>query len=647
MNSILKNEVNSNIKDLIRISNNFIYILKYLKGDFKVNPESEYDKDKLNSYLLESEDSLNKLSEICEELSKEEVKYMEHVSEKLSNINWTILYEFNESADLIRKVVGSESTLEEIEETKVKKISNHFISIHKEITNRIDSISLFTKIYKVQNNIVIVGPNGSGKSNFARNLKGLLSNDITIISAQRLLYYKPPTEIHIQHSYSERIREFQEKTKLSKDNDYLSLAFEDFTLLLLALFEEKRNNVYDFYYKKEYHQSKIDRVIEIWQELCPDKTMIQSREYELSIESKGGQKYDFNMLSDGEKAIFYYIGHTLLAKESSYILIDEPENHLHLSGCIKLWDLLEVERNDCKFIYITHNLEFASSRKDKTLIWNETYKPPYDWKFEIIEKDEDLPEKYLIEMLGSRKKIIFCEGNQRNSLDYQIYQSLFPNFHIIPVEGHEQVKNYVRASKKNKFLINCDVKGIIDGDSWNDHAKNKYKKENIHILPFNEIENLICSESVLQAAIDMFEAEDNAFEKFKEHFFKNILKNNDKLSLRYTRNSFNNYVKSNALKNNKSIDGLIAEMEQQFTPEKIKEIYGDRKTYIENLVTDKKFNELMKVNDLKEGLIDIARKYIVSDYENKIKRSIQKGRKKILNAVIHELGEFYTDITSN
>lgn len=215
------------------------------------------------------------------------------------------------------------------------------------------------------------------------------------------------------------------------------------------------------------------------------------------------------------------------------------------------------------------------------------------------------------------------------------------------MEGHEQVKNYVRASKKNKFLINCDVKGIIDGDSWNDHAKNKYKKENIHILPFNEIENLICSESVLQAAIDMFEAEDNAFEKFKEHFFKNILKNNDKLSLRYTRNSFNNYVKSNALKNNKSIDGLIAEMEQQFTPEKIKEIYGDRKTYIENLVTDKKFNELMKVNDLKEGLIDIARKYIVSDYENKIKRSIQKGRKKILNAVIHELGEFYTDITSN
>lgn len=77
-----------------------------------------------------------------------------------------------------------------------------------------------------------------------------------------------------------------------------------------------------------------------------------------------GNNYDFSHLSDGEKAIFYYIAHVLLAKYNSFIIIDEPENHLHLSIITKLWDTLERERSDCQFIYLTHNLDFASSRID-------------------------------------------------------------------------------------------------------------------------------------------------------------------------------------------------------------------------------------------------------------------------------------------
>ena len=36
-------------------------------------------------------------------------------------------------------------------------------------------------------------------------------------------------------------------------------------------------------------------------------------------------------MSDGERAIFYFIGEVLCAKENSLIIIDEPENHLHKS----------------------------------------------------------------------------------------------------------------------------------------------------------------------------------------------------------------------------------------------------------------------------------------------------------------------------
>lgn len=77
-----------------------------------------------------------------------------------------------------------------------------------------------------------------------------------------------------------------------------------------------------------------------------------------------GSKYPFMSLSDGEKAVFYYIAHILLAKDNSYIIVDEPENHLHLALIMKLWDALELVRSDCQFIYLTHNLEFAASRNN-------------------------------------------------------------------------------------------------------------------------------------------------------------------------------------------------------------------------------------------------------------------------------------------
>ena len=143
--------------------------------------------------------------------------------------------------------------------------------------------------------------------------------------------------------------------------------------------------------------SFLSKTIELWNKIIEHRSLINSRTG-LFVTGQNIKPYDFNQLSDGEKAVFYYIGHVLLAPHNSYIIVDEPENHLHLTICNKLWDELEKNRPDCKFIYLTHNLNFATTRSDSTILWNKKFIPPNDWDFEILPEDEIIPEILIMEM---------------------------------------------------------------------------------------------------------------------------------------------------------------------------------------------------------------------------------------------------------
>jgi predicted ATP-dependent endonuclease of OLD family len=73
-------------------------------------------------------------------------------------------------------------------------------------------------------------------------------------------------------------------------------------------------------------------------------------------------------MSDGEKVGLYLISQILLAEKNCILIIDEPELHLHKALMARLWNKLEEYRNDCFFIYITHDLDFAVSKSFNKLI---------------------------------------------------------------------------------------------------------------------------------------------------------------------------------------------------------------------------------------------------------------------------------------
>ena len=168
-------------------------------------------------------------------------------------------------------------------------------------------------------------------------------------------------------------------------------------------------------------------------------------------------------MSDGERAIFYFIGEVLCAKENSLIIIDEPENHLHKSILVRLWNAIECSRPDCMFLYITHNLDFASSRINSQIVWVKEFFVEDGWKYDLLD-DINSSDSLKLEIMGNRQKVLLVEGTASKSIDRKLYSKVYPEFNIIPMESCNAVVQTTKAYNQTNNLHYEEVKGIIDRD---------------------------------------------------------------------------------------------------------------------------------------------------------------------------------------
>jgi hypothetical protein len=219
-------------------------------------------------------------------------------------------------------------------------------------------------------------------------------------------------------------------------------------------------------------------------------------------------------MSDGERAIFYLIGSILCAHENAWIIVDEPEINLHKSIIIPLWDKLENIRSDCKFIYLTHDFEFALSRNRSKKIWLKEYIDENLFDYELLEDHNPLPADLYLKVLGSAKSVVFIEGNF-DSIDYKIYSVLFPNITLQPCGNCGQVINNTKAFRKKFDLHHIYSYGIIDRDRRNEkHIKSL--KDAVSVLSVAESENILLTEIVLKLILKNKGLPSNNFSKIKD-----------------------------------------------------------------------------------------------------------------------------------
>lgn len=390
------------------------------------------------------------------------------------------------------------------------------------------------------NSIIIIGANGSGKSKLGAWIEDQDQDIVHRIGAQRKLNFKSNLSLsNYDYAKNKIIYGTDDEDTIKRHNkgfrwDWgkskttkLIDDFDDVLAALIAMY----NNETSVYFKNCQDAEKnnsvkpntpltvIDKLMEIWNSIFPQRHLLfEESKFYAYESSKRSEKYSANQMSDGERSVLYLASQVLAIPENKTLVIDEPEIHLHGTIMNKLWESLEEYRSDCLFIYITHDTNFAASHKSSEKIWIKSYDGE-NWDLEKIISDE-LPEKLLFDILGSRKNILFVEGEE-NSFDTQLYSLMYPDYFIIPCGSCTQVIMRTKSFNSTQKIHNYNVYGIIDRDFRTEDEINNLKKHNIYTLNVSEVENLFVIEELIRFLADYLGKDFNeVFNSIKSYIIK-------------------------------------------------------------------------------------------------------------------------------
>ena len=493
------------------------------------------------------------------------------------------------------------------------------------------AIKLFSFISKVDSTTVIIGANGAGKSSLINELRKNSIDEMYVLPAQKLLYFVSNThnrngitkEKYIQDLKEVNIKYDTIEIQTHQIEDDFSGTFTKLITLWVKDFAKVASD--NSRGVAGVSIALLDRVEQIWNQIFPEITFYPESDDRVLEVVRNGDKYSINGLSDGERCVLFYIGNVLLAPENSYIVVDEPETFLNGAVYNELWDLLISERHDCQFIFASHNMDFVQSRSNATYVWCKKFEAPYNLDYRILEESQEMPLSLLTEVSGTKKPILFCEGT-KNSIDYQIYSKLFSEFCFVkPVQGHKQVIQYTKAYNKLKKSHGNEAYGIIDYD-WMDEARiQNYKKKNIFVLPFNEIEMFLIDEEIVNYVLsDDEEDKKQKIKKLRDTVIGLCITNKDKIIRIALKKKLDEFMEGNLIETREPtedeartfLENLSEKFDITVTLENITKM-------VEDSIASSDFSTILKICNLKNEIIGSKEiKEIVSNIKEKSLSSI-------------------------
>jgi uncharacterized protein YbcI len=476
---------------------------------------------------------------------------------------------------------------------------------------------------ETQSSVVIVGANGSGKTRLGSWIdlespqkslvhrvgahKSLLIPDFCSTSSIDISENTLRYGLHQNNVSSQDLESYKMSYKWgSKPNTHLQ---NDFDKLLTYLFTEEFDK--STKYRQQVNagisesppETSLDIIKRIWEFVLPHRELtIGAGKIEVSSRHSTGSSYHASEMSDGERVIFYLIGQCLAAKTNGIIVIDEPETHIHKALQSRLWDAVEAERPDCLFVYLTHDLDFAVTRLDAIKVWLKSYENN-QWDWHLILGNEDVPERLLLEIIGSRKPVLFVEGDL-GSLDYFFFSRLFKKFTVTPCGGHEQVINSTCSFSKLKNLHDLECKGIIDRDFRTDENVEYWRQRGVFCLNFSEIENLLLSENVLSAVATILNRTEDAahlIEQTQKLVFNHMEKEKERLISAIVAARIEDiFSRFNAKACGEA--GLIKALNDVTNGIDIPGLYEETNNLIENILINQNYSEALRLYNNK-GLL--------------------------------------------
>ncbi len=421
-----------------------------------------------------------------------------------------------------------------------------------------------------------VGANGGGKTRLATQIEDQLGERCHRISAHRALnmnpavakisetaalnglrFGHPSLDSGIRHRPGSR---WAQKSATNLLNDY------DF--LIQVLFAEQSNTALKSHKNLSAmngvaaQKTNFEKLVEIWDKLLPNRKLEISGDNIAVTLIDSTDSYSAADMSDGERAIFYLIGQTLVAAQNTLIIFDEPELHIHRAIIASLWDELEAARPDCSMVIISHDLDFVASRKGQKFVLR-AYKPSSGWIIEEVPEESGFSEEITTLILGSRRPVLFVEGGSR-SIDKAVFRACYPDWTIIPRGSCEEVLHAVVTMRANAALTRVSCAGIVDADAYTADEAEALHAKGVEILSVSEIENLFLFPEVVKAIAmsdghDQNDADIRAAQVFDELFTHAASEKNQlDVVLRYCRRRIDRILKMVDLSAASNVQALAA-----------------------------------------------------------------------------------------
>ncbi len=350
--------------------------------------------------------------------------------------------------------------------------------------------------------LTIIGANGAGKTRFTNYFAKSLGQQAYRLSALRAIYNtgEQNTDEYGIDSIFQKARQspaFLANASLTTFERLMALLLNE---EIAALVEFKAKRINSPANNEMPETTKLDKVIASWKEIFTVNKVLRQGGHLMFSRDGETDIYSQMRLSDGEKTVLYYFGAILYAPKNGIVFVDSPEMFLHPSLQQKIWDTMEALRPDCRFIFTTHDLDFTSTRQRDALLWVRGYDPSKEsWDYALLPREAGISDEIYMAIIGSRKPVLFIEGDNTHSIDAKLYPLVFKNYTVKSLGSCDKVIESTRTFNDQRTLHHLVARGIVDRDRREEAEVAYLRGKNIFVPNVAEIENILMIEEVVRA----------------------------------------------------------------------------------------------------------------------------------------------------
>ena len=492
--------------------------------------------------------------------------------------------------------------------------------------------------------LFIVGPNGSGKSALIQYLvSNTETNKIKRITAQRQTTLRSGT---IDFTPAQRKQYYSNYLNYNRDDAsrYLDdFSGEEQSAILYDLdhkFNTINENIANHHRNQDIAKaseialkilSPFEEINELLDQGKLNVNLERGKDRSIIANHSQGQSFDITKMSDGERSAMIIAAHVITAESDTVFLIDEPEKHLNRSISQPFLSALFDLRKDCAFIISTHEIDLAIANPEARVLMLQSCQWSGDqcvaWDAEVLEPNSQLPDELKRAILGSRKRMLFVEGDSNKSLDFSLYKIIFPDIPVHPWGSCTEVEGAVKELRKLRVEHDIKAFGLIDRDDRLNDVE-ELSKIGVFALEVYSVESLYyCREAITSVAHQQANSTGANANELIESVMQNtfeILKTNTKIAKEMAARRCERQVRQTALPQIPGWQSILDNPNQTISVPIDLQPYFDELSYFNKLVDDENWDQLITRYPLHKSPIfgEIAKKLKCPDkydYQDRVR----------------------------